>query len=85
MLHLIYVHTWKTSSTFSIDTPMNLADTSNVPTPVEVISNVTFLNLQRQSLYNSSVHFKSLTDVGEVPPLQESHPSHEAFVRCSGP
>jgi len=27
---------------------MNFADTSKVPTPVEVISNVTFLNLQRQ-------------------------------------
>ncbi len=37
--------TWKTSSTLSTDTPMNLPAISNVPTPVDVISKTTFLNL----------------------------------------
>lgn len=64
---------------------MNLAETSKVPTPVEVISNVTFLNLQGQKLHNSVVYSVSepLTDGGEVPPLQVSHPFHEASVRCT--
>ena len=42
-------HTWKTNSTFSMDTPMNLPDTSNVPMSLEVISNTTFLNLKEES------------------------------------
>lgn len=45
--------TWKTSSTFSIVTPMNFADTSNVPgSSVVLISNSTFLNLNRQNVKN---------------------------------
>lgn len=42
----LFFLTWKTNSTFSIATPMNLADTTNTPTSsADLISNMTFLNL----------------------------------------
>ena len=40
-----YTQTWNTSSTFSIETPKNLPETSKIPTSVAVISNTAFLNL----------------------------------------
>ena len=45
------VLTWKTSSTLSMATPMNLALTSNTPgSSVAAISNRTFLNLKAQRM-----------------------------------
>lgn len=41
-------HTWNTNSTFSIETPKNLPETSNIPTSFDVISNTAFLNLEEK-------------------------------------
>lgn len=39
-----------------MDTPMNLAETSNTPTSVAVISNDTFLSLETQENRPISIH-----------------------------
>ena len=54
--------TWKTSSTFSMATPMNLADTSKTPTSsADLMSNMTFLNLQtkKKHTFHEKEHFST--------------------------
>ena len=90
---LLKIQTWKTSSTFSMGTPMNLALTSNTPTlSVAAISNWTFLKLKtRQQQF--TWHQVNLLATAQGEGRRTGHvtssqsrarlPSRRASLRCT--